>query len=106
MAKKNYAMVMFSKELANASPEDQAEAVRMLWLFMMAKKGVKPKGKEHKLLKDFEPFFTGRIEDYRLYANAYGILFQPEVFRGYLKPKERRHIKQIGFDSYKVKPKP
>lgn len=105
MAKKKYAVIMFSKALAEASEEQQAEAVRMLWDFIVKKKGVKPNGKEHKLAEDFEVYFTGRIEDYRKYADAYGILFQPEVFRGFLKPQERRKVRALGFDSYKVKPK-
>lgn len=102
MVKKKYNVVMFSKELAEASDDQQTEAVRMLWDFLAKKKGIKPKGKEHKLVEEFGMHFTGRIEEYRQYADAYGILFQPEVFRGFLSPKERRRVKGYGFDTRKV----
>ena len=48
--------------------------------------------------EEFAPFFTGMIEQYRLYAEAEGIVFKPEVYRGNLSRKDKKHVRHLGFD--------
>lgn len=93
---------MFSRDLAQASVESQSVAIKFLWDFVAHRQGIKPKGREHKLSEEFAMHFTGEIERYRQYANAEGVLFQPEVFRGLLSPRERRKIKQMKFLVQKI----
>jgi len=98
MGDKEYHVVMFSRELALQDRQTQDKAVKALWDLVAHKKGLKKKGKEHKLAEDFAVHFTGQIELYRQYAVAEKILFQPEVFRGFLSPEEREEIEGMTFD--------
>ena len=94
---KHYSLIMFSRELALGSEDVQHQSVTALWNYISVRKNIVPKGKEHKLKEAFAEFFTGNIEIYRQYADAAGVLFQPEIYRGNLTGTERRHIKCMGF---------
>ncbi|MEM6812192.1 MAG: hypothetical protein AAF549_06970 [Pseudomonadota bacterium] len=97
MSLREYTMIMFSNDLAMQTPEKQKEAVLKLWDYVSHRKNIWEKEKRDKMNKEFAPFFTGHIESYRQYADAMGILFQPEVYRGHLSRKDKKEARRLGF---------
>lgn len=89
---------MFSKELSEQKQEKQLCAVSELWNYISRQRNTVPQNKRHRLKEDFAMFFTGQIEDQRKYAQAYGVNFRPEVFRGYLSETNKKKITAMGFE--------
>ena len=98
MSLSKHAIIIFSKDLAHQAPDQQRKAVRALWVYVNNHNQVGGGKKKRKLKQEFADHFSGRIEDYSQYAHAYGILFQPEVFRGVISNKHKKRIMALGFD--------
>ena len=91
-------VIMFSRELAESVPERQAEALVSLWSYVAENEGIVPNGAHVKLKQDFED----KSGMQRLYAWAFGVLYQPEVLRGSLSEENSEAIARMGFKVEKL----
>ena len=89
-------IIVFSRELALSDDKHQKESITALWNYVSAFDV--PEKQRDKITKEFALFFTGEIESYRQYADALGILFEPEVVRMRLDRVQKKEIKDLGFD--------
>lgn len=87
-------LIMFSKELSGKSKPLHKRAVRNLEGYVRHNGLWQPK----KASDDtFDLFYSGKIYLYEQYAQAAGIVFQPEVVRVSVNTKEKQEIERMGF---------
>lgn len=98
MTKHNRMILIYSAELSNLSEDFQKEAVQGLRDYVRAHEGVWEYKEGKRMDEAFEPFFNDKIQLVKQFADAYGILFQPEVIRGDLNEEQIKEVELMGFE--------
>jgi hypothetical protein len=98
---REYVLIGFSRELALEDRKTQTEAVSHLWRYVASNPEIAEEGNVDKARKGFDPFFNGKIEGYRAFAEAHGVTFQPEVFRGHVSGNDQAALEQMGFQTFR-----
>ena len=97
MSLRDYVVIMFSKDLALQTPEEQKEASLRLWQYVKRHKELWHTEDEKRVDKEFKPYLTEEINLLKSFADADKILFQPEIYRTSVNAGEKADIEALGF---------
>jgi len=95
-----YSSIVFSKDLAGKTVDQQREAVEALKTYIVENAKIVACASEAKIDRIFEPYFNGEIDALKPFADAAEIAFQPEILRGTVTTEQVTHMKTLGFDSF------